>query len=216
MIKCVVWDLDDTLSEGVLLEDRAVRLRSGAVAIVKTLDGRGILQSIASRNDYKMAMAKLQEFSLNDYFLYPQINWNSKSSSIRSIAESLNIGLDSIALIDDQAVERAEVRFTLPDVRCIDSADLNCLLELPELNPPFVSEEMSQRRLMYLASVRRKEAEDIYEGPKEVFLAGLEMRLTIYAAKEEDLTRAQELTVRTHQLNTTGHTYSDVELKSFI
>lgn len=216
LIKCVAWDLDDTLWEGVLLEDSAVRLREGAVEVVKTLDGRGILQSIVSKNDYKVAMAKLHELNLNEYFLYPQINWNSKSSSIQNIAEAFNIGLDAIALIDDQPVEREEVRFTLPDVLCIDSGDLNALLARPELNPPFASEEMNERRLMYLASARRLEAEDKYEGPKEAFLAGLEMRLNIYAAKEDDLARAQELTVRTHQLNTTGYTYSDAQLRSFI
>ena len=33
-----------------------------------------------------LAMAKLREFGLADYFLYPQINWNPKSDSITEIA----------------------------------------------------------------------------------------------------------------------------------
>ncbi|MCU0491965.1 MAG: hypothetical protein MUD01_10275, partial [Chloroflexaceae bacterium] len=48
-IKCVVWDLDNTLWDGILLEDHAVRLRPHVVAVIETLDSRGILQSIASR-----------------------------------------------------------------------------------------------------------------------------------------------------------------------
>jgi FkbH-like protein len=41
------------------------------------------------------------------------------------------------------------------------------------------------------------------------------MRLAIAPAGPEDLRRAEELTVRTHQLNTTGYTYSYEELRGF-
>jgi predicted enzyme involved in methoxymalonyl-ACP biosynthesis len=42
------------------------------------------------------------------------------------------------------------------------------------------------------------------------------MTLTISYAKEEDLQRAEELTVRTNQLNATGYTYSYSELNQFL
>src|SRR5881296_3740569 len=89
-IKCVVWDLDNTLWEGVLLEDEQVVLRPQVPEIIKTLDSRGILQSIASRNDHAKAIDQLRAFGLDEYFLYPQINWNSKASSIQAIARSIN------------------------------------------------------------------------------------------------------------------------------
>src|ERR1700730_19097415 len=57
-IKCLVWDLDNTLWENVLLEDEQVTLRAGVVEVVKALDNRGILHSIASKNDYPTAMRK--------------------------------------------------------------------------------------------------------------------------------------------------------------
>jgi FkbH-like protein len=41
------------------------------------------------------------------------------------------------------------------------------------------------------------------------------MAFSIDLAQEEDLKRAEELTVRTHQLNTTGYTYSFEELDMF-
>src|SRR5579863_9689303 len=84
-IKCVVWDLDNTLWDGVLLEDEQVSLRPGVLEVIKTLDSRGILHSIASKNDRAAAMNKLAEFGLSEYFLYPQINWNSKAASVREI-----------------------------------------------------------------------------------------------------------------------------------
>ena len=56
-IKCVVWDLDNTLWNGVLLEDDTVSLREDVPDIINILDSRGILQSIASKNNYSHAMA---------------------------------------------------------------------------------------------------------------------------------------------------------------
>src|SRR5215467_694494 len=113
-IKCVVWDLDQTLWEGVLLEDDRISLRSNVPDIIKTLDSRGIVQSIASKNDPEKALETLHELGLAEYFLHPQINWNAKSSSIKDIARLINIGVDTIAFIDDQPFERAEVNYTLP------------------------------------------------------------------------------------------------------
>jgi FkbH-like protein len=214
-IKCVVWDLDNTVWDGILLEDETVTLRPHVVEILKTLDERGILHSIASRNDHDTAMAKLREFGIDEYFLYPQINWNSKASSVGQIAKDINIGIDTIAFIDDQPFEREEVAFTHDKVLCIDSAQLDDLLDRPEFNPRFLTDDSKIRRKMYMADIRRNREEAEWVGPTEEFLATLNMIFTIAPAKEEDLKRAEELTVRTHQLNTTGYTYSYEELDAF-
>ena len=65
---------------------------------------------------------------------------------------------------------------------------------------------------MYRNEIERREAERDLRRPLESFLATLEMRLTIAAAAAGDLERAEELTLRTHQLNSTGYTYSHAEL----
>ena len=214
-IKCLVWDLDHTLWDGILLEDKSVALRENVLSVLKSLDERGILQSIASRNDHDAAMEKLREFGIQDYFLYPQINWNSKAASIKTIAQSINIGIDTIAFIDDQPFEREEVAFTLPEVFCIDAADLAYVPDMPELNPRFITKDSKMRRQMYLSDIARNKVEENYVGPQEAFLASLDMTLSIFPAREEDLQRAEELTVRTHQLNATGYTYSYEELNHF-
>lgn len=214
-VKCVVWDLDNTLWNGTLLENDRVSLRDGILNIINTLDTRGLLQSIASKNNYDHAMAKIGEFGLQDYFLYPQIHWNPKSLSIKAIAEAINIGIDTLAFIDDQPYEREEVNFSFPQVLCIDAADTDKLLDMPEMNPRFITEDSKIRRQMYLSDIKRNKIEEEFTGPKEDFLASLGMTFTIAPAKEEDLKRAEELTVRTHQLNTTGYTYSYEELDYF-
>ena len=213
MVKCVVWDLDNTLWSGVLLEGDPVAPKPGVVETIAGLDDRGILQSIASRNDYELAMTKLKTLALDEYFLYPQISWQNKSSSLKAISNSLNIGLDSLVFIDDEAFERDEVRRSCPEVRCIDALDVRGLLALPEMNPSSITGDTKARRKMYLNDMARNTAEAQFSGPQEEFLAGLNMHLTIARAMPEDLNRVQELTVRTHQLNTTGYTYSYDELK---
>jgi FkbH-like protein len=211
-IKCLVWDLDETLWHGTLLQDDEVRLKASVTQIIETLDQRGILLSIASKNHFEDAISKLKEFKLDSFFLYPQIHWNSKVESIKTIADSLNIGLDAIGFIDDNPAELAEVRFSFPQVCCIPADNMLELLDMPELIPQFVTQDQANRRNMYLAGMKRDEKEKEFVGSKESFLASLKMKLTIFQAGQQDLQRAEELTIRTNQLNATGYTYSYEEL----
>ena len=114
--------------------------------------------------------------------------------------------------MDDQPFEREEVAFSHAGVLCLDSALLDDLLDRPEFNPRFITEDSRLRRRMYQADARRNREEAEFVGPQEEFLATLGMVFTIAPCREEDLKRAEELTVRTHQLNTTGYTYSYEEL----
>jgi FkbH-like protein len=211
-IKCVVWDLDNTVWDGTLLEDGEVTVRPEVVAEIRRLDEIGVLHSIASRNDAETAMERLRTAGLADYFLYPQITWDSKSASIREIARCLNIGLDAIAFVDDQPFERDEVSHVLPEVRTVDAAEIAEVLATEEFQPKFVTDESRLRRSMYRGDIRRDQVQQEFTGTSEEFLATLDMRFTITPARESDLQRAEELTVRTNQLNSTGRTYSYEEL----
>lgn len=215
-IKCVVWDLDNTLWDGILVEDESVSLKPGIVEIIKELDNRGVLQAISSKNDYEPAMKKLKEFGIDEYFLYSQINWGPKSESIKKIQKAFNFGIDTFAFVDDQEFEREEVAFSLPEVLCLDTICIDNLLDMPEINPRFVTADSKNRRLLYMNDIKRNEVEESYEGAKEEFYKTLGMKFTISKAKEEDLKRVEELTVRTHQLNSTGIVYTYEELLELI
>ncbi|MEU6024578.1 HAD-IIIC family phosphatase [Micromonospora sp. NPDC048871] len=216
MVKCVVWDLDDTLWHGTLSAGADLVLRDGVVNVIKTLDARGVLQSVASKNNHDDAVRKLEEFGLAKYFLYPQINWNSKSSSVAAIREKLNIGIDTIMFVDDQPFERDEVAFVHPDVETVDSAELGTMLSMPRLSPTVVTEDAARRRQMYLEDQARSEAELAYQGASDEFLSGLDMIFTISRAKDGDLLRLAELTERTNQLNSTGIQYSYQQLEELM
>lgn len=212
-VKCVVWDLDDTLWHGTLSEGDDLVLNAEALKTLRVLDERGILHSIASANDADAVLTALDRLGVSDYFLAPQIGWGAKSASVQAIADALNIGVDSLAFIDDQQFQLDEVAHSLPAVRCLPVGAIPQLTELPEFNPP-VSAESGLRREMYRSMAMREEEERAFDGPPQQFLASLGMVCTVVAAAPgDDLARAQELTIRTNQLNTTGIAYSRAELQ---
>ena len=215
-IKCIVWDLDNVLWKGTLSENDNVCLNQWVVDRIIELDKRGILHSIASKNNIKDAERKLKQFGIFDYFLYPQINWNTKSSSLKNINKNLNISFDSMIMIDDEQYELDEVRSVLPEITCILPSQLPKLVDIIQQQTPYCTQEAKERRLAYLSEYKRKESRETFEGPEKDFLLNLNMNLTISLANETDLDRAQELTVRTHQLNTTGISYSREQLQDFI
>jgi FkbH-like protein len=211
----VVWDLDNTVWSGTLLEGDQLALRPGIEEIFHTLDSWGVLQSVASRNELEPVLDQLKVFGIEHWFLVPQVNWGAKHQSVKWIAQSLNIGTDSILLVDDQPFEREEVRSILPEVRVLDPMDLQTLLNRKDLQPSVVTAEGRRRRLMYLENQQRLAAERNFARPTSEFLASLDSEYIIRRVAERDLARASELIVRTNQLNATGRTYSVEELAAF-
>lgn len=213
---CCVGPRRHTLAGNSFRPHDDVVLEPRVLETVRTLDERGILQSIASKNNHDDAFRKLGELGIAEYFLYPQINWNSKSSSITELQTKLNIGLDTFVFVDDQEFERDEVAFVHPDVETVDAADLLLLPSLPRLSPAHVTEDARRRRLMYQQDEQRDRSELAFQGPRDEFLGSLGMVLTISRAGGDDLLRLEELTHRTSQLNSTGIHYSYDELEKLI
>lgn len=215
MLKCVVWDLDDTLWSGVLMESADVTLRPGVVDLLNSLDARGVLNSIASRNNREDALEKLKAFGLDTMFVASQISWGNKATSIQTIADTLSLGLNSFAFIDNDPAERAEVALTHPDVRIFDETQLQDVLDhAPQAGS--LTRESAQRRKMYIDESKRVDAERDFDGSRAAFLRSLDLKFTISPAKKEDLERAEELTRRTNQLNATGTSYSMEELENLM
>lgn len=214
-IKCVIWDLDNTLWDGILQESEIDSLLPERVNIIKTLDERGIIQSIASKNDHDLAISQLKKFNLEQYFLFPEIGFNPKSESIGKIRENLNIGIDSILFIDDQQYELDEVKYTYPEVSCLHVDDYKELINNDQLIPDIITEDSKRRRLLYIEDSKRKKDELEYKHAPEEFVKSLNIEVSIYEPSENDLERAVELTERTNQLNTTGRPYSFDELNGF-
>ena len=214
-VKLIIWDLDNTLWDGILSEGDELKLKPSIINVIKELDKRGILHSISSKNNHEDAMRKLKEFDIHEYFLYPEITWSSKSSSVHNIQKKFNFGFDTIAFIDDQKFERDEVLSEFPEVFAINASEYLSLTDHPRFNPKFITEDSANRRQMYKSDIQREFEEKEYIGAKDTFLQSLQMQFVISEANEEDLKRVEELTVRTNQLNATGITYDFEQLNQF-
>ncbi|MFD9368412.1 HAD-IIIC family phosphatase [Streptomyces sp. NPDC060020] len=216
LVKCLVWDLDNTLWRGTILEDEEVELPEEIRRTVVELDARGILQSVASRNDHDLAWERLEKLGMAEYFVLPQIGWGRKSDSVRTIASQLQFAESVVAFIDDQPTERAEVTHELPAVRTYAAERATELTGLPEFSPAHVTQDAANRRAMYQAGFQREQAEQEHVGSSEEFLKSLDLRLVIEHAGDEHLARVEELTLRTSQMNATGVHYSDADLRALL
>ena len=212
--KCIVWDLDNTLWDGILIEDgiENIRLRPGVVDVIRELDQRGILHSIASKNNPDDALAMLRACNLVEYFLYPQISWQPKSEGVAHIAKLLNIGIDAVAFVDDQPFEREEVRVALPQVSVIDAAEYLNIPNRPECQVPITTESRN-RRLMYREQEFRDMAQKSYGGDYFAFLKECRLEVGISPLDEKNLKRVYELAQRTNQMNFSGNRYPESQLK---
>ena len=78
-IKCVVWDLDNTLWDGTLVENgpEQLQLKPGIMDVIQALDRRGILQSVASKDNAEDAMQVLKRFQLDEQFGRGSADWEA-------------------------------------------------------------------------------------------------------------------------------------------
>ncbi|MET9504292.1 HAD-IIIC family phosphatase [Streptomyces sp. NPDC006622] len=215
-VKCVVWDLDNTLWKGTLLEGDDVAVDDQIHETIVGLDSRGILQAVASKNDHGPAWQRLEDLGIAEYFVLAKIGWGPKSSSVREIADELKFAHHTIAFVDDQPAERAEVAFHLPEVRCYPAESAPELLRLPEFTPATVTVDSRRRRQMYQANAQRQAEQESFDGPSEEFLRSLDLAMEIRRATADDLSRMEELTLRTSQMNATGVHYSDADLRALL
>ena len=209
-VKCVAWDLDNTVWNGILIEDGAesLTLKPGVSELIARLDERGILNTIVSKNDRTQAWARITEFGLDEYFVSPAINWGRKSENLKAVSEALNINIDTFAFIDDSPFERSEVTSELPQVRVFAETEMDSLIGRPEFDVP-ISKESKNRRFSYLAEDKRKTIAATFGDNYDEFLKSCKMQVILFHPEEpKHQDRALELIQRSNQLNLSTRRYS--------
>lgn len=218
-VKCVVWDLDNTLWNGILIEhdgDEPMQLKQGVLSLIKALDERGIIQSVASKNDFEPAFEMLKKLGIDEYFIYPQINWGAKSDSLMTIAKSLNINIDTFAFIDDSDFERKQVESVLPSVRVYDETRVPDLLSDKSFDV-IVTADSKNRRAMYKAEEKRNIIKTESSANIEDFIKRCELEVELFKPDtDEEKLRCYELVLRTNQLNMSGIKYSEKEFENVL
>lgn len=214
-VKCCIWDLDNTLWNGVLIENRNVIPNYNLIDFIKDSDQKGIIHSICSKNTYEDASLKLEELGIRDYFVFAKINWNPKGQNIKQIVRQMNINPDSIIFIDDNPFERAEVSSCIDNITCIDPSDF---LEYSK-NERFdikVSSESANRRKTYQIKEKLQEEEDNWTGNIDEFLISCKLKATLTHPDESNIERCFELLQRSNQLNSSGRRIPLEDLREIV
>jgi len=229
--KCLVLDLDNTLWGGVIGDDGldGIVLGEGSAAgeahlalqhYAKRLKERGIVLAVCSKNDAKVAEAAFRDhpemvLRRSDIAAF-LANWDDKALNLKAIAARLNIGIDSLVFVDDNPVERARVRQSLPMVAVPELPEdaahyVRCLAEAGYFEAVAFTSEDRDRAQQYAANAEREALLGSAESMDE-FLRGLNMTTVFGPFTAVDHARVVQLLNKTNQFNTTTRRYTSEEV----
>lgn len=231
--RALVLDLDNTMWGGVIGDDGLDGIGLGPdypdnqfvafQSVLKALKARGLLLTIASKNTESVAREAINShpgmvLSEAD-FIGSAINWEAKSRNILDLSRALDLGASSFMLIDDNPVERDEVRLNAAGVIVPempeDVAEWPAfLLGHPALAAVDLTDEDIGRARTYeirktIASAERSAVS------REEFLKSLGMSMEVRPVTAGSRQRAFQLISKTNQFNTTAKRYSEMELRAF-
>ncbi len=229
--KCIVLDLDNTLWGGVIGDDGINNIEIGELGRghaytnfqrwLKQLKECGIILAVCSKNNEETAkepFLKHDEMILHlDDFSVFVANWDDKASNIRTIQETLNIGMDSMVFIDDNPFERNLVRELIPDIEVPElPEDPAQYLEFLQNSNLFETASFigkaSDRTKLYQAEFERKRAENSYDTIDE-YLQSLEMMGQAKPFEESRFSRIAQLTQRSNQFNLRTIRYTEDDIR---
>ena len=229
--KCLVLDLDNTLWGGVIGDDGldGIVLGEGSAAgeahlalqhYAKQLKERGVVLAVCSKNDAKIAEAAFRDhpemvLRRSDFAAF-QANWDDKAQNLKAIAARLNIGIDSLVFVDDNPIERARVRQSLPMVAVPELPEdpahyVRCLAEAGYFEAIAFTAEDRDRAQSYAANAEREALLGSAESMED-FLRGLAMTAVYGPFTAVDHARVVQLINKTNQFNTTTRRYAGDEI----
>jgi len=231
--KCLVVDLDNTLWGGIVGEDGVAGLQIGGsfpgnvyAALqreIRALLNRGVLLAVNSKNneeDVRAVFETRKEMVLKwADFAAVRVNWADKVTNLREIAQEMNIGLDSLVVLDDNAAEREWIETACPEVYVIPESDPLEMLRALSVTRLFDSLSITAEDRLRMASYtamesrKRQQADNADLGE---FLHGLQLTVEIGAPSGAQLGRVAQLTQKTNQFNLTTRRYSEDRLRQLL
>jgi FkbH-like protein len=231
--KCLVLDLDNTVWGGVIGDDgiEGIVLGEGNAVgeahlalqrYAKQLSERGIILAVCSKNDLATAEAAFKDhpdmvLKRADIAAFVA-NWEDKAKNLRTIAEQLNIGVDSFVFVDDNPAERARIRESLPAVAVPElpgdvTGYVRRIAEAGYFEAVDFTAEDRQRVQQYAANAERDALRGSAQSIEE-FLQGLGMSLDYGPVTPVNIDRVTQLINKTNQFNTTTRRYAAEEVSA--
>lgn len=233
--KVLICDLDNTLWGGVVGEDGPKGIKLGESLLgavyrdtqkrIKEIADTGILLAIVSKNNQEDVDTV---FANNPYmylkkedFVSIKCNWQSKSENIQNLAKELNLGLDSFVFLDDNPVEREEVKLRLPNV-CVadfpkDVANLPKTIENIFYHY-FWCKKLTTEDLIKTEQYRQEELrkQDLAKATSlEDYLLSLNISIRLGEAETDQFDRIVQLLNKTNQFNTNTHRFNQQEFLEY-
>jgi FkbH-like protein len=231
--KVLALDLDNTLWGGVYGEDGVAKLLcddefpgNAFKAFQREclrLKSQGIVLALLSKNNPDAITAFSAHPGMllkEDDFVSTRINWEPKPSNIRSIAEELNLGLDSFVFIDDSPHEREAMRRMCPELSVPELPDdpavrPQWLRALVMTWPTRLTEEDARRSEMYIAEKRRAGLRNSAISFEE-YLRGLDQTLIVRRTDANAVGRVAQMHLRTNQFNLTTERHDEAAIKAMV
>lgn len=233
--KLIILDLDDTLWGGIVGDVGWENLKLGGhdhlgeayvdfQKALRSLTNRGILLGIVSKNEESVALEAISNHTemvlrLEDFAGW-KINWRDKAQNIVDLVSDLNLGIQSVVFIDDNPVERARVRETLPEVFVPEWPEdkmlyKKALLSLPCFDIPSISKEDIERTKMYVIERQRDNLKSKV-GSLDEWLRTLGIKVKVEELNEGDLHRTVQLLNKTNQMNLTTRRMTESEVVEWV
>ena len=233
-IKCIVVDLDNTLWEGVLVDDGIDNIIISNdypgnkwrlfQKILKSYQEKGVVLAICSKNNEELvykALEKKENLLKKNDFIVIKANWNPKSQNIYEISKIINISEEHILFIDDNIIEREEVKQNLPkcnilEINNIEPIDyIKALLEYPLLYNNNILESDLNKHKQY---INKSEVENNKAEFKnlEDFYYSLKTNIKFKYIDDSNFKRVHQLILKTNQFNLNKYLFTENELKDYL
>lgn len=233
--KVLVLDCDETIWGGVSGEgEQNVGLNPESYpdsahlelqAYAQHLSRNGVLVCLVSKNEPETVWNIFDNHDAmiltRDDIVGERINWLNKSENLKSLADELNLNLDSFVFIDNSPAEIHEVRLSCPMVTTVLATE-DGLADLPGLihrSGWFQKESITDTDIARVAlyksdQVRQKHFHEAVD--HDDYLRSLQMRGTLKSGHDVDVNRAAQMSQRTNQFNLTTIRYDAVDISKFV
>lgn len=211
-IKLVIWDLDDTFWQGILSEGEISPIQENCT-LVKELSRRGIVNSICSKNDFAPTMRELHKIGVDDFFVFPSIDWTPKGNRIARMIKDMGLRPANCLFIDDNDVNLNEAKYYSKDLMIASPTIISQLSSY--VNSLEISDDSCKRLKQYkVLEVKQKAKEEA--GDNMAFLYASNTQVELHTDCDKVADRLFEMVHRTNQLNFTKNRCSRVEFNELL
>ncbi len=215
--KVIALDCDGTLWKGICgeLGTYGIQMDEGHRYLNEFMirqQEKGVLLCLCSRNNEKDVLDVIDRrddvLIDRNHLVAWRINWESKSANLLSIAQELNLGVDSFIFIDDDPIQCAEVERSLPEVLVLqlpnDSREIKPFLDhIWDFDKICITEDDRKRTSYYRQNVASNNLKNGCDNLDD-FIKKLNQDIRIKPIAVKDFERVAQLTQRTNQFNLNG------------